>query len=69
MISCTNCGWVTAPELVWRGLCLTCSQFQKRTGIDRPPPDTLEHLHRGETWPLATDPQFRALLAQARFDP
>jgi len=69
MISCTNCGWVTAPELVWRGLCLTCSQFQKRTGIDRPPPDTLEHLHRGETWPLATDPQFRALLAQAHFAP
>ena len=69
MNSCTNCGWVTAPELIWRGLCLTCSQFQKRTGIDRPPPDTLAHLHRGETWPLATDPQFRALLAQAHFDP
>ena len=69
MVACTNCGWVTAPELIWRGLCLTCSQFHKRTGIDRPPPDTLARLHRGETWPHATDPQFRALLGQAHFDP
>jgi hypothetical protein len=29
----------------------------------------VEHLHRGETWPGATDPQFRAMIAQARFDP
>ena len=69
MISCTNCGWVTVPELIWQGLCLTCSQFHRRTGIDRPPPDTLDHLHRGETWPGSTDPQFRALLAQAHFYP
>jgi len=29
----------------------------------------VEHLHRGETWPGSIDPQFRAMLAQAHFDP
>jgi hypothetical protein len=69
MISCINCGWVTAHELIRQGLCLTCSEFKWRAGMDRPPPDTLEHLHRGETWPGSTDPRFRAMLAQAHFDP
>jgi hypothetical protein len=68
MVSCSNCGWMTANELIQQGLCLTCSQFHRRTGIDRPPPDTLEHVHRGETWPLATDPRVRDLLARAHLD-
>ena len=63
MVPCTNCGWLTVPELVRNGLCLTCSVFEQRTGNDRPPPDTLEHLHRGETWPSALDPIVRALVA------
>ena len=65
MVPCTNCGWLTVPELIRNGLCLTCSVFEQRTGNDRPPPDTLEHLHRGETWPSALDPFVRALVAAA----
>jgi hypothetical protein len=62
MVSCVNCGWVTAPELIRHGLCLTCSEYERRMGTARPPPDVLEHVHRGETWPSASDPHFRALL-------
>jgi hypothetical protein len=69
MTACSNCGWMTAPELTWQGLCLTCSEFRRRTGLDRPPPDRLDHVHRGETWPHATDPHFRALLASLRSYP
>jgi hypothetical protein len=67
MDSCKNCGWVTAPELLWSGLCLTCSEYTRRTGRPRPPPENLEQVHRGETWPGATDPHFRALVALPRF--
>ena len=67
MVSCINCGWVTAPELIRQGLCLTCSEYRWRTGRDRPPPDDLAHLHRGETWPRASDARVRVLVARARF--
>jgi hypothetical protein len=66
MVSCTNCGWVTPEELVRHGLCLTCSVFKSRTGQSRPPPDSLEHLHRGETWPTATNPEVRTLVDRAQ---
>jgi hypothetical protein len=57
MATCVNCGWVTVPELIRHGLCLTCSEYLWRTGRNRPPPADLAHLHRGETWPRAGDPQ------------
>jgi hypothetical protein len=65
MEACVNCGWVTVPELIRHGLCLTCSEYLRRTGQDRPPPGDLAHLHRGETWPAAADPRVRALVACA----
>ena len=49
------------------GLCLTCSEYRWQTGRDRPPPDDLAHLHRGETWPRAEDPHVTELIARARF--
>jgi hypothetical protein len=64
MATCVNCGWVTAPELIRHGLCLTCSEYRWQTGKDRPPPDDLSHLHRGETWPGVGDPHVRELVAQ-----
>ena len=63
MATCVNCGWVTAAELIRHGLCLTCSEYRRRTGTDRPPPGDLAHLHRGETWPGAGDPHVRELVA------
>jgi hypothetical protein len=69
MVPCTNCGWMTAPELIRHGLCLTCSEYERRTGMARPPPDSLERVHRGETWPSSHDPHFRALLQLARLHP
>jgi hypothetical protein len=67
MIPCTNCGWMTAAELIRHGLCLTCSEYRWRTGRDRPPPDDLEQVHRGETWPGLHDSRARALLSEPRF--
>ena len=40
MVPCTNCGWVTARELTWHGLCLTCREYRWQNGRDRPPPTT-----------------------------
>jgi len=68
MATCTNCGWETAPELIRHGLCLTCSEFERRTGHERPPPDSAAHLHRGETWPRVTDPEVRAIVARGHLD-
>lgn len=63
MAACTNCGWVTVEELVRGGMCLVCSTYLRHFGVERPPPEDLEHLHRGETWPCASDPRVRALVA------
>jgi hypothetical protein len=68
MVSCTNCGWVTAPELTWHGLCLACREYRWQNGRDRPPPTDASHLHRGETWPAASDPRVRDLVAHAHAD-
>jgi hypothetical protein len=67
MIPCTNCGWTTPPELIRFGLCLTCSEYRWQTGRDRPPPDDLEQVHRGETWPSLHDSRVSALLSEPRF--
>jgi hypothetical protein len=67
MIPCTNCGWTTPPELIRFGLCLTCSEYRWQTGRDRPPPDDLEQVHRGETWPSLHDSRVRELLSEPRF--
>jgi hypothetical protein len=66
MPCCINCGWVSVPELIREGRCLTCSEYLWRTGEDRQPPDDLAHLHRGETWPLVSDPRVRELVERAR---
>ncbi|HET8724171.1 MAG TPA: hypothetical protein VFM53_08170 [Anaeromyxobacteraceae bacterium] len=65
MEACVNCGWVSDVELMRHGLCLTCSEYRRRNGSDRPPPDDAEHLHRGETWPRASDPRVRELVVLA----
>jgi hypothetical protein len=65
METCINCGWASAAELIRGGLCLACSEYRWRTGRDRPPPDDLAQLHRGETWPGAVDPRVRALVSRA----
>jgi hypothetical protein len=65
MTSCRLCGWTTVPELVHDGLCLTCSEYRRRSGADRPPPADREHVHRGETWPGVSDPRVREMLAAA----
>jgi len=61
--ACSNCGWVTAPELLRGGRCLVCREYLWQHGVERPPPEDLEHLHRGETWPGAADPRVRQRVA------
>jgi hypothetical protein len=64
--ACCNCGWETAPELIRQGLCLVCSEYLWQHGVVRPPPEDLDHLHRGETWPSAADPRVRKLVEMGR---
>jgi len=69
MVPCGICGWRSPSELVRDGRCLVCSEFHRRTGFDRAPPETARQVHRGETWPGISDPAVRALIAEANRQP